>query len=109
MKTVDKLTLHALRLKELNSRGFTGADLTEIALDQNEGLKEKLKNLCAYISPALFDQVTEISELLGLTKREIVEMAVIDFLAKSWEIIEQTGAMEEHPSSKPGSLVVVNE
>jgi hypothetical protein len=94
MKTIDKLTLQALKLKELNTEGHTGGgDLIGQFLEQDD-VKEKMKNLCAYISPALFDEVSNIGDLLNLSKRQIVEMAVIDFVAQAWEVINQTGALE---------------
>jgi hypothetical protein len=93
MNSRDKLLLQALKLKELNTQGFTGdGDLVGQVIEQDEA-KAKMKNLCAYISPVLFDEVNQVGELLNLSKRQIVEMAVIDFLAKAHDVIEEVGAM----------------
>lgn len=98
MNTNDKLTLQALKLKELQSTGCTGGgDVIGQFLEQDE-VKAKMKNLCAYVSPALFDEVGQICELLDLSKRQVIEMAVVDFLAKAWDVIEKTGALSSAPS-----------
>jgi hypothetical protein len=94
MKTSEKLTLQALKLKELNTQGVSGpGDFVGQMVDQDDQLKAKLKNLCAYVSPALFDEVTQICELLDLSKRQVVEMAVRDFLDKAWDVLNETGAL----------------
>lgn len=95
MDTREKLLLQALKLKELNTQGHTGGgDLIGQFLEQDD-VKAKMKNLCAYVSPALFDEVTQIGELLDLSKRQIVEMAVIDFLAKARDVVKETNALGE--------------
>lgn len=97
MNSRDKLLLQVLKLKELNTQGFTGdGDLVGQVIEQDEAqAKAKMKNLCAYISPVLFDEVNQVGELLSLSKRQIVEMAVIDFLAKAHAVIEEVGAMPD--------------
>jgi hypothetical protein len=93
MNSREKLLLQALKLKELTTQGVTGdGDLVGQLVEQDE-VKAKMKNLCAYISPALFDEVNQVGELLNLSKRQIVEMAVIDFLAKAWEVVHEIGAL----------------
>lgn len=99
MRTDDTLRLQALKLKELNTRGWSGPDLIQSLLDSNpEEAKEKMRNICAFISPELFDQVEGVCNLLSLSKRQVVEMALIDFLAKAESIMEETGAYpgQEH-------------
>jgi len=98
MRTDDTLLLQALKLKELNTRGWSGGDLVEQLLDSNPEAKEKMRNICAFIHPELFAQVEGVCSLLSLSKRQVVEMALIDFLAKADTIMEQTGAYpgQEH-------------
>lgn len=99
MKSEEILMLQALKLKKLNTRGYDGIDLVqhlEHLVDQNEEAKTKLRNICAFISPELFEEINSLTNLLDLSKREFVEMALQDLVAKSHAVLEQTNAMEEH-------------
>ena len=94
MRTDDTLRLQALKLKELNTRGHSGSDLIETLLEANpEYAKEKMRNICAFISPELFSNVEGVCNLLNLSKRQVVEMALNDLIAKANQIIEETDAM----------------
>lgn len=94
MRTDDTLRLQALKLKELNTRGHSGFDLVEHMLNENpEFAKEKMRNICAFISPELFSNVEGVCSLLNLSKRQVVEMALIDLVGKANQIIEETDAL----------------
>lgn len=95
MKSEEILMLQALKLKKLNTRGYDGMDLVQHLVDQNEEAKTKLRNICAFISPELFEEINSLTNLLDLSKREFVEMALQDLVAKSHAVLEQTNAMEE--------------
>jgi hypothetical protein len=95
MKSEEMLMLQALKLKKLNSKGFDGPDLVEQLILQNpDSAKEKLRNICAFISPDLFGEIDSLCSLLDLSKREFVEMALVDLVAKAHAVIQQTNAME---------------
>lgn len=95
MKSEEMLMLQALKLKKLNSKGFEGPDLVEQLILQNpDAAKEKLRNICAFISPDLFSEIDSLCNLLDLSKREFVEMALVDLVAKAHAVIQQTNAME---------------
>ena len=96
MKSEEILMLQALKLKKFNTRGYDGMDLVQHLVDQNEEAKTKLRNICAFISPELFEEINSLTNLLDLSKREFVEMALQDLVAKSHAVLEQTNAMEEH-------------
>lgn len=96
MKSEEILMLQALKLKKLNTRGYDGVDLVQHLVDQNEEAKTKLRNICAFISPELFEEINSLTKLLDLSKREFVEMALQDLVAKCHAVLEQTNAMEEH-------------
>ena len=95
MKSEEILMLQALKLKKLNTRGYDGMDLVQHLVDQNEDAKTKLRNICAFISPQLFEEINSLTNLLDLSKREFVEMALQDLVAKSHAVLEQTSAMQE--------------
>ncbi len=95
MKSEEMLMLQALKLKKLNSKGYDGPDLVDHLVLQNpDAAKEKLRNICAFISPELFADIDSLCGLLDLSKREFVEMALIDLVAKAHAVIQQTNAME---------------
>lgn len=95
MKSEEMLMLQALKLKKLNSKGHNGPDLVDQFVLQNpDEAKEKLRNICAFISPELFADIDSLCGLLDLSKREFVEMALIDLVTKAHAVIQQTNAME---------------
>lgn len=95
MKSEEMLMLQALKLKKLNSKGYDGPDLLDQLILQNGDVaKEKLRNICAFISPELFSEIDSLCGLLDLSKREFVEMALVDLVAKAHAVIEQTNATE---------------
>lgn len=96
MRTEDALLLQALKLKELNTRGHSGPDMIDCLIASNpEEVKEKMHNICAFISHELFNEVEGVCQLLSFSKREVVEMALIDFIQKASKVIEDTGAFSE--------------
>jgi hypothetical protein len=98
MRTDDTLLLQALKLKELNTRGFSGGDLIERLLDSNPEAAKKMRNICAFITPELFDEVEGVCNLLSLSKRQVIEMALVDFMEKATKIINDNDAFpgQEH-------------
>lgn len=94
MKSEEILMLQALKLKKLNTRGYDGIDLVEHLVSQNEEAKAQLRNICAFVSPQLFEEVNTLTNLLDLSKREFVEMALNDLVAKTHAVLRDTNAME---------------
>jgi hypothetical protein len=90
MTPSETLKLQALKLKQLNTRGTSlpGALLDE-AIRQNPEIKTQLRNICALISPELFDKVENLANVLDLSKREFVEMALIEFVQHSENVLAE--------------------
>lgn len=91
MNFYETIQLQALRLKELNTKGssppaFTEA-MFEAAVKQNPDAP--LKNICAHISQQLFDKVSATCELLELSKRQFVEMALVEAIEKAETIVAE--------------------
>lgn len=91
MRTDETLLLQALKVKQLTTRGYSGPDsLLDRVLESNpEEAKKSMRNICAFISPELFDDVNGLSNVLELSKRQIVEMALLDFMEKAHKIIKE--------------------
>lgn len=96
MKTDETLLLQALKLKELGHNGHSGdGDLIEQLVLQNpETAKEKMRNICAFISHELFDDVTNMCNILSISKRRLIEMALIDVMEKAHKIVNDTEALK---------------
>jgi hypothetical protein len=96
MRTEETLLLQALKLKELNTRGYSGPDLIDSVINANpEVAKEKMRNICAFVSVELFNNVEGVCQLLSLSKRQVVEMALLDFMEKASKVIEETDAFPQ--------------
>lgn len=97
MTPSDTLLLQALKLKELNSRNTTvemSEKIIESAIAQNPDQKD-LRNICAMISVPMFNDVEELCNLLDLSKRVFVEMALSDFITKARGIVLEVDPMGE--------------
>ena len=96
MTSDETLLLQALKLKQLGTTGHSlDSDVTERLLDQHpEEMKEKMRNICAFVSISMFEEVANVCEVLSLSKRQFVEMALVDLLAKSHKILRDTEALK---------------
>jgi len=92
MNTRETLVLKSLQLKQLNSGGDT-ARFVDAILEQNPAEAERLtKNVCARIPLALAEKMEILGNLLDLNKREIITMAVRDFLEEAEATLEEFDA-----------------
>lgn len=74
MNLEEMLQLQVLKFKaSMAGRG----SLLESAIENADG-KVKPVQMCAKVSPELFDQVENVCGMLDLTKREFIEAAVIE-------------------------------
>lgn len=55
----------------------------------------KMRNVCALISVPLFDRLESMCGLLSISKREFIELALIEALDAADKIAEEEG-LEEH-------------
>ena len=82
MNTRETLILKALECKKLH----TGADnnrFFDALLDQNPEMAEALtKNVYARLPIGLVEDMEGLSGLLDLNKREMITLAIVDFLEK---------------------------
>jgi hypothetical protein len=104
MNTYQTRQLQALKIKQLNTQGFTttGGDLIGQLIEGQEEAKVKMKNICAFITPELFTEVEEMGNLLDLSKRQIVEMALVDFLNKAQSVLQEVDVFEGVQPLKQG-------
>jgi hypothetical protein len=95
MNTRETLILHALQFKQLND-GSGHADIVDHLLTENpERADELTKNVCARIPLVLANEMEQLGGLLNLNKREIITLAIHDFLDKARDVLEEFDAMPE--------------
>ena len=97
MNTRETLILKALQFKELHTSGSSmGGALVDHLLEQNpEKADELTKNVCARIPLVLANEMEQLGGLLSLNKREIITLAIHDFLDKARDVLEEFEAMPE--------------
>lgn len=95
MNTTDTLTLKALQLKQSISGGANDGHMIDHLIDTHPAeTKESMRNICAFISKDLFSSVEQTCNNLDLTKRQLIEMALIDIIDKSKEIMARHDVFE---------------
>ena len=62
--------------------------------DSAEGLKKDFRNVCSLLHVTQFDQLTELCTLLNLTKREVISMALTEFLPKAQALVDDVNPFE---------------
>ena len=89
------ITMQALKVKA-SFEGFNPALVDAILNnpENQETIKKDFRNVCSLIPAVLFDELEHICSVLELTKRDIVNLALIDFLQKSRQIIDEIDPFE---------------
>lgn len=83
MNTRETLILKTLQCKALHN-GADNASLIDTLLTQNPEQADQItKNVCARIPLALAEEMESLGGLLGLNKREVITLAVRDFLEQA--------------------------
>ena len=100
MNTRETLIFKTLAWKQtLNGSGH--GDLVDHLLEQNPEQADAItKNVCARIPKLLAERMEEIGSLLDLNKREMITLALNDFLAKAVATIEEFDAWPKDEEAK---------
>ena len=92
MNSRETLILKTLELKALCT-GSNNGPLVDALLDQNPEEAAKItKNVCAHIPIALANEMEQLGGLIGLNKREMITLALHDFLEKANGVMEEFDA-----------------
>ena len=93
MNTREILVFKTLAWKQTLTTGGLGslnADLVDRALDENPEQADTLtKNVCARVPLQLAQDMEAVGGMLDLNKREIITMALIDFLDKARDTLTE--------------------
>ena len=96
----ETLILKALEFKSIHS-GASIDGLVDTLLAQNPEQADAItKNVCARIPKLLAERMEEIGSLLDLNKREMITLALNDFLAKAVATIEEFDAWPKDEEAK---------
>lgn len=90
MNLDEKIQLKVLQLKA----GFADGRLIDRMIDQ-AGEDVPLRQMCAKVSPVLYDRLEELTSLLDMSKREFIEAAVIEACDRAQDVLERTGTMRQ--------------
>lgn len=91
MNMDELIQLQVLKLKAAHS-GVTGR-LLDNFVDQAEPVQ--VRQMCAKVSPQLYDSLEKVCELLDLSKRAFIEAAVSDAVLRAEAQIGQAVRQEE--------------
>ena len=93
MNTREILVFKTLAWKQILTTGGLGslnADLVDRALDENPEQADTLtKNVCARVPLQLAQDMEAVGGMLDLNKREIITMALNDFLDKARDTLTE--------------------
>jgi hypothetical protein len=93
MNTRETLILKTLEMKALNAGADTANFIDSILAQNPEQADQITKNVCARIPLSLAEEMESVGALLSLNKREIITMAVVDFLNQAHATIREFDAM----------------
>lgn len=101
MNTRETLILKALEFKSIHT-GASMDGLLDTILSQNPDQADAItKNVCARISVTLAKEMEDLGGAMGLNKREIITMAIIDFLEKANGVMDEFDAWPGESSDQP--------
>lgn len=89
MNTRETLILKTLSWKATLTNSVPGGFVDRLLEDNPEKADEITKNVCARIPLQLAEQMETVGNMLDLNKREIITMALIDFLDKARDTLTE--------------------
>lgn len=89
------IQLHALQLKQAVEGSGNGQLIDKLLESEGyEELKAEFKTVCAPISIPLFDRLNERLDMLGITKREFIQAAIVNALERVDQIVAEVRISE---------------
>ena len=97
MNTRETLILKALQFKAIhtNSSSISAGILDKLFADNPDQADQITKNVCARIPLELANEMESVGSMLDLNKREIITMALHDFLEKAKSVVNEFDALPE--------------
>ena len=101
MKSREILILQALKFKALHT-GESNSFLIDAALqdpDYKEQFSKLTRNVCAMVSIDLANEMDQLCGILEMSKRELITLAIVDFLEKARGVLEEFDALPQGEES----------
>jgi hypothetical protein len=96
-----------IRYKALHLKYVSGNQgLTDMLAEGKFEHNVPMKNVCAMVTHALFDDLTATCALLDISKRLFIEAALVEALQKAENILEQEGLHDYLAAKANGSLQI---
>lgn len=91
---LDQKLLHKVLDYKFKTSGAAALDFVLNDPSNQEAIKGKFKNVCALIQEPLTNRLEETLAVLNMSKREFLEVAIIEALDKVDSIINEVDAFE---------------
>lgn len=88
----EVIQLQVLKLKAM-THGAGNGRLIDSIIEQ--GSAPELRQMCAKVHPSLISRLESITGLLDMSKREFIEAAVSDALARAEQAVARSGALDQ--------------
>lgn len=103
MNTRETLILKALEFKNVHTGASIDGFVDQILAQNPDQADAITKNVCARIPLGLAEQMEQLGSLIGLNKREIITMAIVDFLEKTRAVMDEFDAWPLDDDERPQS------
>ena len=94
MNLDEVLQLQVLKLKASRSGQPFSGSLMDHLIDQSAA-KIEVRNMCAKVSPQLYQRLEDVCNLLDMSKRQFIEAAVSDAIVKAQELVTRHDALAQ--------------
>ncbi|MGH8349563.1 MAG: hypothetical protein ACRES5_23835 [Pseudomonas sp.] len=88
----ETIQLQVLKLKA-QSGGIKGKLLDQLL--EESGETAHVRQMCAKVSHLVYEDLEQVCVLLDMSKREFIESAVVDALARAHQVIDKSGVMDQ--------------
>jgi hypothetical protein len=90
MNFEEFLLMQALKAKDRNSPSGLDSEMSDSLIDDAVDNKRiPTRNLCASVSPQMFDKVDFVCDLLYMSKRRFIEECIVEGLKKADKVFAQ--------------------
>jgi hypothetical protein len=95
MKLDQEILMRALQFKSSLEGQSSGNNYAmEKAIEEHAAKSDEFKTVCAPISVPLFDRMGDKIQILGMSKRQFIEMAIVEALDRCDEIMNEVDVFE---------------
>ena len=95
MNLDQEILMRALQFKSsVEGQPSGNTEMMEKIIEENAAKSEEFKTVCAPISVPLFERMGLMMQILGMSKRQFIEMAIVEALDRCDEIMKEVDVFE---------------